>query len=139
LEKLAVHFCAAALELKNAGQCDHSLTLSMLKSYLTAGGPGNEDHCHTLRVLNCKLDNELLAIGHMDKTQADAHMVTKKLTYKDINAAATKACPKQFDCAEWLPAKHLPDSKAPPQLMGTEPTLRKLTRSGAALRLRFSP
>jgi hypothetical protein len=38
LEKLAVNFCAGALEFSNAGQYEHNLTLAMLKSYLLAGG-----------------------------------------------------------------------------------------------------
>jgi hypothetical protein len=36
LEKLAVHFCAGALELQNAGQHEHNLTLLTLS--LTGGG-----------------------------------------------------------------------------------------------------
>jgi hypothetical protein len=50
----------------------------------------------------------------MDKAQADAHMAKHKLHYKDINSAATKAYPKQFDRSEWPPAKNLPDSRSPP-------------------------
>jgi hypothetical protein len=51
----------------------------------------NADYRFGLRMLKTKLDDELLAIGYMDKPQADAHMVTHKLHYKDINSAATKA------------------------------------------------
>jgi hypothetical protein len=53
-----------------------------------------------------------LAIGYMDKAQADRHMVAKKLHYKDINAVATKAYRMQFDRGEWPPSK--PPSKPPP-------------------------
>jgi hypothetical protein len=114
LEKLAVDFRAGALELSNAGQYEHNLTLGMLKSYLLAGGTDNEDFRFGLRMLKTKLDDELLAIGYMDKSQADAHMVARKLHYKDINSVATKAYRKQFDRGEWPPAKNLPDSRAPP-------------------------
>jgi hypothetical protein len=86
----------------------------MLKSYLLAGGTDNEDYRLGLRMVKTKLDNELLTIGYMDKAQADAHMVTHKVHYKDINSAATKAYRKLFDRGEWPLAKHLPDSKAPP-------------------------
>jgi hypothetical protein len=65
-------------------------------------------------MLKTKLDDYFLAIGYMDKAQADAHMATNKLHYKDINSAATKAYRKQFDHGEWPPAKNVPDSKAPP-------------------------
>jgi hypothetical protein len=114
LEKLAVDFRAGALELHNAGQYKHNLTLAMLKSYLLAGGTDNEDYRFGLRMLKTKLDDELLAIGYMDKAQVDAHMSTHKLHYKDINSAATKAYRKHFDRGEWPPAKNLPDSKIPP-------------------------
>ncbi len=79
LEAMAVHFRAGALELSNAGQYKHNLTLSMLKSYLLAGGTDNEDYRFSLRGLKAKLEDELLAIGYMDKSQADSHMVTNKL------------------------------------------------------------
>jgi hypothetical protein len=85
-----------------------------LKSYLLVGGTDNEDYRFRRLMLKTKLDDELLAIGYMDKVQADAHMVTHKLHHKDINSAATKAYHKQFDCGEWPPAKNLPNSKAPP-------------------------
>ena len=114
LEKLAVEFRAGAMELANAGQYEHNLTLTMLKTFLLAGGIDNEDFRWSLRGLKSKLDDELLAIGYMGRDQADAHMVRSKLTYKDINAAATKAYRKQKDRGEWPPAKNLPDSKAPP-------------------------
>jgi hypothetical protein len=79
LEKLAVHFRSGALELQNARQ-EHNLTLSMVKSYLAAGGTDNEDYYrYSLRGLKSKLNDELLAIGYMDKTQADAHMVKENL------------------------------------------------------------
>ena len=118
LDQLAVHFRAGALELYNAGQYEHNLTLSMIKTYLTAGGTDNEDYRFSLRMLKSKLDDELLAIGYMDKTQADDHMIKHKLHYKDINDAATKAYRKQHDRGEWPPAKHLPDSKTPPSGYG---------------------
>ena len=47
LEKLAVHFCVGALELQNAAQYGHNLTLLMLKSYLAAGGTDNESYTST--------------------------------------------------------------------------------------------
>jgi hypothetical protein len=109
LEALAVHFRAGALELTNAGQYEHNLTLLMLKIYLAAGGTDNEDYRFLLCGSKSKLEDELLAIGYMDKAQADRHMVAKKLHYKDINAVATKAYRMQFDRGEWPPSKNLPD------------------------------
>jgi hypothetical protein len=38
LEEMAVDFRADVMELVNAGQYEHNLTLSVLKSYLLAGG-----------------------------------------------------------------------------------------------------
>jgi hypothetical protein len=56
LEKMAVDFRADALELVNAGQYEHNLTLTMLKSHLQAGGINNEDYRFGLRLLKIKLD-----------------------------------------------------------------------------------
>jgi hypothetical protein len=114
LQALAVHFRAGALELTNAGQCEHNLTLSMLKICLAAGGTDNEDHQFSLRGLKSKLEGELLATGCMNKAQADRHMVAKKLHYKDINAVATKACRMQFNRGEWPPSKNCPAPRPPP-------------------------
>ena len=97
LEKMAVHFCGAVLELSNARQYEHNLTLTMLKAYLVAGGTDNEDYRYSLCGLKSILYDKLLAIGYMYKAQADAHMAKEKLYYKDINSSATKAYCKQFD------------------------------------------
>ncbi|KAI2497523.1 hypothetical protein MHU86_16977 [Fragilaria crotonensis] len=43
LELLASDFRKDARELTTAGQYDHNLTLTMLKTFLLAGGSGNED------------------------------------------------------------------------------------------------
>ena len=64
---MAVHFRGTALELSNAGQYEHNLTLRMLKAYLVAGGTNNEDFRYSLRGLKSRLDDELLAIGYMEK------------------------------------------------------------------------
>ena len=89
--------------------------LAMLKAYPVARGTNNEDFCYSLRGLKSRLDDELLAIGYMDKPpQVDAHMIKHRLHYKDINTSAAKAYRKQLDQGEWSPAKYLPDSKAPP-------------------------
>jgi hypothetical protein len=114
LMKMAVANRADALELTNAGQYEHNLSLDMLKNYLQGGGVDNEDFRFTLRLLKMKLDEQLIQIGYMDKAAADAHMVKEKLHYKDINNAATKTYRKQSDLGQWPPAKNASDSKAPP-------------------------
>jgi hypothetical protein len=118
LEKMAVDFRADALELVNAGQYEHNLTLSMLKSYLLAGGMDNEDYRFGLRLLKLKLDEELLSIGYMDKTHADSHMTAQGLGYKDVIAGAIKPYRKQLDRNEWPPAKNQTDAKSVPTNFG---------------------
>jgi hypothetical protein len=114
LMKMAVANRADALELTNAGQYEHNLSLDMLKNYLLGGGADNEDFRFPLRLLKMKLDEELIQIGYMDKDAADAHMVSQNLHYKDINNGATKTYRKQSDLGQWPPAKNASDSKAPP-------------------------
>ncbi len=49
----------------------------MLKTFLLAGGAGNEDFCFPLRSTKQKLDQALLDIGYKEKSGAHAHMVGK--------------------------------------------------------------
>ena len=71
LEQLAAHFRKDANELTTAGQYDHNLTLGMLKTFLLAGGSGNEDFRFPLRSVKQKLEQALLDIGFKDKEAAN--------------------------------------------------------------------
>ena len=73
LESLAVDFRKDARELTTAGQYDHNLTITMLKIFLLAGGPGNEDYRFPLRSTIQKLDQALLDIGYKEKSGGQAH------------------------------------------------------------------
>ena len=118
LEQLAAHFRKDANELTTAGQYDHNLTLGMLKTFLLAGGSGNEDFRFPLRSVKQKLEQALLDIGFKDKEAANLHMQVNKLTYKDICAHAEDSYRTLFDRKEWPPARHVRDSKAPPAAFG---------------------
>jgi Zinc knuckle len=118
LDKLAVDFRADALELTTAGQYDHSLTLDMLKIFLLAGGDGNESFRFPLRGVQSVLDEALLAIGYMEKEDADRYMIKNSLSYKDICLKAEDQYRKFFDQKQWPPARHSKDSKAPPSGFG---------------------
>ena len=93
-----------------AGQFDHNLTLTMLKTFLLAGGAGNKDYrfplCSTKQELE---DQALLDIGYKENSGAHAHMVAKKLTFQDICRQAEDVYRTQFDRKEWPPASHAPD------------------------------
>jgi hypothetical protein len=56
----------------------------MLKTFLLAGGAGNEDYHFPLRPTKQTLDLSLLDIGYKEKSGAHAHMVAEKLTFQDI-------------------------------------------------------
>ena len=109
LESLAADFRKDARELTTAGQHDPNLTLTMLKIFLLAGGPGNEDYHFPLRSTKQKLDQLLLDIGYKEKSGAQAHMVAEKLTYQDVCRQAEDVYCTQYDCKEWPPASHAPD------------------------------
>ena len=118
LEQLAAQFRKDALELTTAGQYDHNLTLSMMKIFLLAGGSGNEDFRFPLRATKQKLEQALLDIGFKEKTAANDHMSSLRLTYKDICTQAEDTYRTLFDRKEWPPARHARDSKAPPPAFG---------------------
>jgi hypothetical protein len=96
--------------LTTAGQYDHNLTLTMLKTFLLAGGSGNEDFRFQLRATKQKLDQASLDIGYKEKSAAHAHIVTKKLTYQDICRQAEDAYCLQYNRKEWPPASHTTDT-----------------------------
>jgi hypothetical protein len=92
----------------------------MLKSFLLAGGEGNENFPFPLHgLLVVLLDEEaLLDIGYMEKDVADKHMIKSNLTYKAIFSKAEDQYRKLYNQKQWPPAKHARDSKAPPASFG---------------------
>jgi hypothetical protein len=111
LELLASDFRKDARDLTTAGQYDHNLTLTMLKAFLLAGGSGNKDFRFQLHATKQKLDQALLDIGYKEKSAAQAHMVTEKLTYQDVCRQAEDAYRLQYDRKEWPPASHATDTR----------------------------
>ena len=97
LEALAADYRKDARELTTAGQYDHNLTLTMLKTFLLTGGAGNEDYRFPLRPTKQTLDLSLLDIGYKEKSGAHAHVVAEKLTFQDICRLAEDVCRTQFD------------------------------------------
>ena len=118
LESLAADFRKDARELTTAGQYDHNLTLSMLKTFLLAGGAGNEDFRFPLRATKQRLNQALLDIGYKEKSGAQAHMVAEKLTYQDICRQAEDVYRTQYDRKEWPPSSNKPDPRAPNATFG---------------------
>ena len=114
LEAMAADLCKDARELVAAGQYDRNLTMSMLKNFLLAGGPGNEDFRHPLRDLKLRLSQALLDIGYKDKAAANKYMVEHKLTFKDICEQAESTYRTMYDMQEWPPARNARDAKVPP-------------------------
>ena len=113
LEAPAADYRKDARELTTAGQYDHNRTLTMLKTFLLAGGAINKDYRFPLRPTKQKLDQALPDIGYKEKSGAHAHMVAEKLTFQDICRQAGDAYRTQFDRKEWPPASHAPDVQAP--------------------------
>ncbi|KAI2491269.1 hypothetical protein MHU86_23288 [Fragilaria crotonensis] len=89
-----------------------------MKIFLLAGGSGNEDFRFPLRATKQKLEQALLDIGFKEKTAANDHMSSLRLTYKDICTQAEDTYRTLFDRKEWPPARHARDSKAPPPAFG---------------------
>jgi hypothetical protein len=90
----------------------------MLKTFLEAGGSNNENYCFPLRVLKARLEEALLAIPFMSKSDADHLMATRDLTYRHVCTVAETEYRKQYDRKEWPPARHAKDAKGPPRNFG---------------------
>ena len=120
LAKLGEHFLDDASLLESAGQYDHNLTLHMVKIFLEAGGEGKlaENYRHSIRILMERVHDELLKIRFMTKDDADDHMVKESLTYQAVCEKVETQYRRCKDQGEWLPAKNVRDSKAPPTQYG---------------------
>jgi hypothetical protein len=120
LVKLGKHFVDNATLLESASQYDHNLMLHMVKIFLQAGGEGKlaEDFHHEIHTLKKSVSDELLKIRFMTKDDADNHMVQKSLTFQAICEAVEIQYRTFKDQKEWLPAKNVWDSKAPPTQYG---------------------
>jgi hypothetical protein len=116
---LAIPFRKDVHELTTAGQYNHNLTLTMMKTFLLAGGTRNEDFRFPLSLNKQKLEQALLDTGFKDK-DANKDTPDNKLTYKDICTHVEDAYRTPFDCKEWPSACHASDSKA---LLLHRPTL----------------
>jgi hypothetical protein len=118
IEMLASDFRKDACELTTAGQYDHNLTLTMLETFLLAGGSGNENFRFQLRTTKQKLDQALLDIGYKEKSAAQAHKVAENLTYQDICRQAEDAYRLQYNRKEWPLASHTTDTHVPSATFG---------------------
>ena len=118
--KLGTAFRDDAKLLVQAGQYDHNLTLVMIDAFLKAGGDSGDGDFFRFKLFQFKSDlgKELLAIAFMSKTDADAHMITKQLTYSSVCEAAEREYGTLLAESKWTPAKNARDSKAPPKLFG---------------------
>jgi hypothetical protein len=136
LSKMAVANRADALELTNAGQYEHNLSLDMLKNYLLGGGTDNEDFRFQLRHLKMKLDKELINIGFMDKDAADTHMTRRSCITRTSTAKLLRPIGSSWTSdSGLLPRTHLTPG---PHQQGTARILPK-PKNGAALKLKSWP
>ena len=126
---LASTFCIYARELNNAYAYDHNLTLTMLETFLLAGGNDNKDYRIDLRIMKKELKNELEIVHHMGYNEAKEHMTKQDLTYKSICEVAENAYGEQADRGKWPPAQNIHhDSAAPPaSFQAVAPTNRMYT------------
>ena len=120
LAKLCEHFSDDAKLLIDAGMYDHTLTLNMIKIFSQAGGEGKlaEDFRYETRSLKKQVNDALLKIRFMNDQDADDYMTKNKLTFSDICEVVERNYRGFKDNNEWLPAKNVSDSKAPPAQYG---------------------
>ena len=90
-----------ARELSTAGQYEHNLTSKMVDNFLEGGGRDHNLYRHNLLDLSRKVESNLLRIGYMDRTGADAHMAQELLTADDVCEFAEKRYRKLKDKGQW--------------------------------------
>ena len=100
--------------------------LTMLQTFLLAGGAGNKDYRFPLHSTKQKLDQVLLNIGYnKEKSRAHAHMVAEKLMFQDICRQAEDRLKTRtvHNLTERNgPASHARDIRAPAATFGNVAT-----------------
>ena len=108
-------FHVYACELNNAYAYNHNLTLTMLKTFLLAGGNDNKDYRMDLCIKKKELKKELKIVCHMGYNEAKEHMMKQDLTYKSICEVTENAYSEQANHSKWPSAQNIyHDSAAPP-------------------------
>ena len=124
-----------AHELDNAYAYDHNLTLTMLETFLLAGGDDNEDYKVDLHIKKKELKKELKIVCHMGYNEVKEHMMKQDLTYKSICEVTENAYSEQANCSKWPLAWNIHrDSAAPPASLQA-----MLLPTGHTLALRSMP
>ena len=118
IQLLTREFRRIADQLVSAGHYDHTLTLVMLESLLTAGGVGNQTYTLPLLILQMELNKGLLKIPFMSKEDAHRFLATEGLLYKDVCRIAVEHYELQANRNKWPPAMNNPNNKAPPSGFG---------------------
>jgi hypothetical protein len=106
----------------------------MLKRYLLAGGIDNEDYRFGLCGLKIKLDDERLAIGYMDKIQADAHWSKTNFTTMTSTVVQPSLTESSSIVVNGLLQRM--SQMSVPHLLALELTWLKPRLNGVALRLK---
>ncbi|KAI2506518.1 hypothetical protein MHU86_7928 [Fragilaria crotonensis] len=125
LEALAADYRKDARELTTAGQYDHNLTLTMLKTFLLAGGAGNEDFRFSVRRSNDLIRR--FSTSDTRKVRRPCSHGRREIDVQDICRQAEDAYRTQFDRKEWPPASHAPDVRAPSATFGNVATAPQLS------------
>jgi hypothetical protein len=121
IDELSKAFKKDATELTSAGQYEHNLTLHMLKvSFLKPMAPLTRATNLSYTWLKRSLNTELLRVApHMSREDADkCTMAVRSITYKHTCIKAEDEYHKQRDNTGWPPARHVTNSRAPPDNFG---------------------
>ena len=121
IEAIATDYLKDYEELEAAGMYDHTLTMKMLNTIMTAGGDSQEaeDFRYPLRAVKQKLNDKLLKIRHMDYHTAWTVMSNVDLDVQSVLEAAKDEYRKIHDEGKWPAATHAKDSKAMNKNYGT--------------------
>ena len=102
---MVVKLRGLCLELANADQYEHLLTLCIVKNFLKGGGPNNDLWKMPLLMLIPKLDEALMDSRHMTLADQTVYMKGEKLYCTHVTEDGMTNYQQLKDNGEWGPAK----------------------------------
>ena len=118
---LANDFCNNAKILTVAEIYYHSLMLNMLKTFCNLGGDGclGEIFHFAIQMWIKMMNDALMHVQFFENDEKDSYTSIQGFTYHDICEQVEDHYHNYKDRNKWLPAKNVPDSRAPPPKFGT--------------------
>ena len=129
IQELSRDIIEKATELDCAGYFDHTLSLAMVENFLSADGDTTGSFAFEMNLLRRSVDEAIKLTTFMPPAARDKHMLSKKLSFRQICEKASSEYRTLVDDNRWPPAKLPKDSRAVPKAYLTLPDVLTLVQN----------